>query len=155
MCYRSRAARCATCCRSIRRKARELFGQIAKPTLAPLTCDDALVYEPSEFYQALSAVVNGGFTPKEKAKEEHFNLLMDDLGQVTSPSQLAPLAAAIGSAGVTAAQRQILWTRFTGLLESMQPDDRSFGASLSALSALSVPGHPGLVRKIPAEEPWL
>ena len=55
------------------------------------------------------------------------------LGQVTSPSQLAPLARAIQSAAVTAAQRQILWARFGGLLESMQPDDRSFAASLPAL----------------------
>ena len=136
-------------------KARELFEQIVKPTLAPLTCDDALVYEPSEFYQALSAVVNGAFTPKEKAKEEHVNLLLDSLGQVTSPSQLAPLAGAIESAGVTAAQRQILWARFNGLLENMQPDDRSFPASLPALSVLSTPGIQGLVRKIPAEEPRL
>jgi hypothetical protein len=121
-------------------KARELFGQIVKPPLAPLTCDDALVYDPSDLYQALSAVVNGAFTPKERAKEEHFNLLIDYLGQVTSPSQLAPLAAPLESVGVTAAQRQILWARFNGLLESMQPDDRSFGASLAALSALGAPG---------------
>jgi hypothetical protein len=111
-----------------------------KPTLAPLSCDDALFYDPSEFYQALSVVVNGAFTPKEKAKEEHFNLIIDNLGQATSPSQLAPLATAIESAGVTSAQRQILWARFNGLLESMQPDDRSFAASLPALSALSTPG---------------
>ncbi len=83
-------------------KARELFGQMVKPALAPLTCDDALVYDPSDYYQALSAVVNGTFTPKEKAKEEHFNLLMDNLGQVTSPSQLAPLAVALETASVTA-----------------------------------------------------
>src|SRR6202453_2775281 len=76
-------------------KARELFGQITKPTMARLSCDDALVLEPSEYYQALSAVVNGGFTPNEKAKEEHVNLLLEALGQVTSPSQLAPLADAI------------------------------------------------------------
>ena len=64
-----------------------------KPTLAPLTCDDALVYEPSAFYQALSAVVNGAFTPQERAKDEHVNLLLDALAQVASPSQLAPLEA--------------------------------------------------------------
>jgi hypothetical protein len=121
-------------------KGRELFSQMVKPTLAPLSCDDPLVYEPSAFYQALSGVVLQGFTPKEKAKEEHFNLLIDSLGQVTSPTQLSPLAAAITPAGVTAMQRQILWARFNGLLESMQPDDRSFGASLTALSAVNTPG---------------
>ena len=115
-------------------KARDLFGQMVKPTLAPLTCDDALVYEPSAFYQALSAVVNGAFTLQEKAKEQHVNLLLEALAQVTSPSQLAPLADAIQAAGVTATQHQVLWARFNGVLENMQPDDRSFPASLPALS---------------------
>ena len=127
--------------------ARDLFGQMVKPTLAPLTCDDALVYEPAEFYQALSAVVNGGFAPKEKAKEEHVNLLLESLGQVTSPSQLAPLAGAIETASVTPGQRQILWVRFNGLLENMQPDDRSFPASLPALSVLTTPGVQGPFEK--------
>jgi hypothetical protein len=128
-------------------KARELFGQIVKPTLAPLTCDDALVYEPSAFYQALSTVVNGAFTPQERAKEEHVNLLLDALSQVASPSQLAPLAGAIESAGVTAGQRQILWARFNGVLENMQPDDRSFPVSLPALSVLNTPGIQGSLEK--------
>jgi hypothetical protein len=120
--------------------ARDLFGQIVRPVLAPLTCDDALSYQPSEYYLALSAVVNGGFTPKEKAKEEHFNLLVDSLGQVTSPAQLAPLAQAIESAGITPAERQLLAARFNGLLENMQPDSRSFASSLSALFAINTPG---------------
>jgi hypothetical protein len=129
-------------------KARELFTQIARPTLAPLTCDDALVYEPSEFYQALIAVVNSAaFTQKEKAKEEHLNFLMDYLGQAASASQLAPLARAIQSAGVTASQHQILSARFGGLLESMQPDDRSFSASLPVLASLSMPEIQALLEK--------
>jgi hypothetical protein len=121
-------------------KARDLFGQMVKPTLAPLTCDDALIYQPSDYYQALSAVVNGGFTPNEKAKEEHVNLLLEALAQVASPSQLVPLAEAIQAASVSAMQHQVLWARFTGLLENMQPDDRSFPASLAALSVLTAPG---------------
>jgi hypothetical protein len=128
-------------------KARDLFAQMVKPTLAPLTCDDALVYEPSEFYRALTAVVNGGFTPKEKAKEEHINLLLESLAQTTSASQLAPLARTIENTAVTAVQQQILWVRFNGLLESMQPDARSFSASLPALSALSTPGTQAALEK--------
>lgn len=110
-------------------KARELFGQIAAPALAPLTCDDALFYEPDAYYQALSPVVNSTFTAKEKAKDEHLHLLTDVLGQATSPLQLAPLASVIESASVTAAQRQLLWARFNGLMAAMQPDGRSFGAT--------------------------
>ncbi len=109
--------------------ARDLFGQIVRPTLAPLTCDDALVYKPDDYYQALTAVVNGTFSAKEKAKDEHLNLLIDVLGQAMSPLQLSPLASVIESAGVTAAQRQLLWARFNALMAAMQPDDRSFTAT--------------------------
>jgi hypothetical protein len=110
-------------------KARKLFTEIARPPFTPLTCDDALVYDPSAYYLALSAVVNGSFTPQEKAKDAPFNLMLDEVGQITSPAQLAPLAAAIESANVTAPQREHLWARFNSLLESIPPDDRSFGAA--------------------------
>jgi hypothetical protein len=101
-------------------KARELFSQIVKPTLVPLTCDDALVYEPSEYYLALSAVVNGAFTPQEKAKDEHFNLLLDAVGQATSPSEIAPLTSAIQSASVTETQRAALAARLGALPETLR-----------------------------------
>ncbi len=109
--------------------ARTLFIEITRPALAPLTCDDALVYDPSAFYQALAAVVNGEFTPQERAKDVPFNLMLDEIGQMTSPSQIAPLAAAIESANVTAVQREHLRARFSSLIENMPADDRSLGAA--------------------------
>jgi hypothetical protein len=118
-------------------KARELFQNIPRPTLTPLTCDDALFYDVSDFYQTLGAVANSAFTVKERDKEEHVNFLLDSLGQATSPAQLAPLARVIQAANVTPAQREILWNRFNGLLEGVQTDDRrSFSASLGDLSQL-------------------
>jgi hypothetical protein len=120
-------------------KAREMFLDIAQPMLAPLTCDDALVYDVSEYYQALGAVANAAFTPKERAKQEHLNFLLDYLGEATSPAQLAALVPVVQSAGVTPPQREVLWAKLNGLLESLQPDDRSFSASLPVLGALNVP----------------
>jgi hypothetical protein len=128
-------------------KARELFQNIPRPTLTSLTCDDALVYDVSDFYQTLGAVANAGFTQKERDKEEHVNFLLDYLGQATSPVQLAPLARVIQSANVTPAQRDILWNRFNGLLEGVQADDRSFSASQSDLSQLVTPEMQGSFEK--------
>jgi hypothetical protein len=119
--------------------ARKLFGDIARPSLAQATCDDALVYDLSDFYQALSVVANSTFNSKERAKDAHLNFLYDYLGQATSPLEIVSLALVIQSAGVTTPQRQGLWARLGGLLESIQPDDRSFSASLPALNALSIP----------------
>jgi hypothetical protein len=118
--------------------ARKLFSEIARPMLSSLTCDDALVYDLSDFYQSLSAVVNSTFTQKEHAKDEHLNFLNDYLGQATSPLELGPLAQAVQSVSATAQQRQGLWARVSGLLESVQTDDRSFSASLPLLNSLSV-----------------
>jgi hypothetical protein len=120
-------------------KGRDLFSQMVRPTLAPLTCDDALVYEPSAFYQALASVVEEGFTLKEMAKEQHINVLLEAMAQVTSGLQLAPLAGTIQGTPVMA-QREILWVRFNGLLENMQTDSRSFAASLAGLSGWNNPG---------------
>jgi hypothetical protein len=120
-------------------KARELFQDITRPTLAPLTCDDALVFEVSDYYQALSAVVNAAFSFKERSKEEHLNFLLDYLSQATSPAQLAALVPVIQGAGVSPQQREILWSRFNGLLEGLQPDDRSFSASLDTFGSVGAP----------------
>lgn len=115
-------------------KARELFLAISKPSLAPLTCDDPLAYDVSDFYPALEGVADLTFSDKERKKEEHVNFLLDYLGQITSPAALAPMARVIKSVNVTPEQREILWNRFNGLLESMQPDDRSFAAALEDIS---------------------
>lgn len=115
-------------------KARELFLGIVRPALPALNCDDPLVYDVSDYYQTLGAILNGTFTAGERAKEEHVNFLLDYVGQAAAPAQLAPLARAIKSAAVTPEQREILWNRFNGLLESMTPDDRSFSAALPDIS---------------------
>lgn len=120
-------------------RARELFQNISRTVLNPLTCDDALVYDVSDFYQTLGAVANTAFTAAERQKEEHVNFLIDYLGQATSAVQLASLARMIRAANVTPAQREILWNRFNGLMEGIQTDDRSFSASFGELSQTVTP----------------
>jgi hypothetical protein len=119
--------------------ARRMFADIASPTLSPLTCDDALVYDLADYYQALGAVVNSTFTPKERAKEEQLNFVSDYLGQATSPLELAPLATVIQTVSVTPQQKQGLWARLGGLLETGQLDDRSYSGALASLNSLTVP----------------
>jgi hypothetical protein len=111
-------------------RARAMFQEITRPVLNPLGCDDALVYDVSDYYRTLGTVVDSTFSEKERKKDEHVNFFLDYLQQANSPAQLAPLAAAIKTTGVTPEQRAILWNRLAGLIENMQPDDRSFSASL-------------------------
>ncbi|HLG96936.1 MAG TPA: hypothetical protein VKX49_11550 [Bryobacteraceae bacterium] len=111
-------------------EARKLIQEIPPPVFEPLSCDDALFYDVSDFYQALTAVVNNGFSAQERAKEEHVNFLMGYIGQVSSPAQLIPLAQTIQNASVTNDQREVLWTRFNAAVPNLQSDDRSFSAVL-------------------------
>ena len=120
-------------------KARELFQTIPPPPLAPLTCNDALVYDVSDFYQTLSEIVSRAFLPAERKKEEHLNFLLTYVAQATSPLQLLPLERVIRNANVTPAQRDVLWTTFNGLVEGMRSDGRSFSASLTGLVSENAP----------------
>jgi hypothetical protein len=128
-------------------KARELFQEIPRPALAPLTCYGPLFYDVSDFYQTLGAVAQSAFTTQERKKEEDLNFLLDYMGQISSPAQLAPVARVIKSASVSSQQRDILWTKFYGLLESMQPDGRSFSAALDDIKSEIVPGAEGSFEK--------
>ena len=119
--------------------ARELFGEIARPALPPLTCDDALVPDVADLYDALSLVVNSTFTEKERGKEQQINFLLSYLAQVTSPVQLAPAARLIKTASFTPSQRDVVLGRFNAILENMSADDRSFSATVSALNGEITP----------------
>src|ERR1700680_3791670 len=120
--------------------ARDLFRDIPPPVLAPLTCDDAMVYDVADFYRTIGIIANTAFSEMERAKEEHINFLLDYLGQAGSPLQLTPLARLIKNANATPAQTELLWTEFKGLLESIQGDERSNTAALAAISAEGGPG---------------
>jgi len=120
-------------------RARDLFQDIPTPVLAPLTCDDAMVYDVADFYQTMGTIANTAFSEKERAKEEHISFVLDYLGQATSPAQLAPLARVIKGTNATPAQLELLWNRLNGLLESVSGDARSYSAALSAIGSESAP----------------
>ena len=114
-------------------KARELFAEIPHPALAARTCYDPLVYDVADYYQTLGVVADGAFTQPERKKEAHVTFLLDYLGQVSAAAELAPAARAIKSAGVSPQQREALWARFNGVLETLQPDDRSYAAAIKEI----------------------
>ena len=54
-------------------RARAMFQEIPRPVLTPLTCDDPLVYEVSDFYRTLGTIVDSTFNEKERKKDAHVN----------------------------------------------------------------------------------
>jgi hypothetical protein len=112
--------------------ARKLLQEMPPPVFEALSCDDPFYYDVADFYQALGAVVNGGFNAEERAKDEHINFLLGYTGQIANPAQLYPLARVIQSAGVNNAQREILWAKFNAMLPNLAVDDRSMSALTGA-----------------------
>ena len=119
-----------------KKAARELFLEIPRPAIAPLTCDDTLGADLSDFYRTLGQVASETYTPAEQRHEDHINLLLNFVATVSSPLQLAPAAELIRSANVSAAERQLLGAKFAAAMESVQPDDRSFAGVTAALTPL-------------------
>ncbi len=120
--------------------ARQMYLDMARPSVPALTCDDALTYEVAVYFDALTGVLDKSFTAAERAKEEHVNFALDYLGGIASPSQLAPALRMVAvSTAFNAAQRDLLMNRLGGILESMQPDSRSFEAARQAIEAAMSP----------------
>ncbi len=101
-------------------RARVMFRDIPPLALAPLTCDDGLVYDVADYYRALGAVVNGSFTKIERSKEEHLNFLLDYIGQIASAVQADPMSQTIQSAGLTEPERDAASIRLNGMLQHLQ-----------------------------------
>ena len=120
-------------------KARELFDETQPPAMPPLTCADVLVPEVSAYYETLGAIVQNTFTEKERAKEEHVNFLLSQLARVTSPAQLAPAVKLVAAVSLTPAQHDAVLARINAILESLQPDGRSFSATANDLKAAILP----------------
>ncbi len=117
-------------------RARAMFGEMARPALAPLSCRDALVYDISAYYGALAGVLDKSFSGPERAREDHVNFALNSLAGMASPVELGPglrMLRAVSS--FTAPQRELLESRLGAVMEAMPPDDRSFEAARQEIDA--------------------
>src|SRR5205085_2914875 len=79
-----------------KRKARELFDELPrKLPLALLTCDDALVYDVSDFYATLTRLAQDTFSAEEKARGEDVQFILPYLAELQAPAQIQPLARVV------------------------------------------------------------
>jgi hypothetical protein len=119
-----------------KRKARELFGQIAPPHIPKLLCSDTLVYDVSAYYTALAEVAGKAFTAKERSEDEHAKSLAAAAGRISSVAEVGPMARAIATVPMTPDQLQMVVTVFGGTLKGLTGDDRSFSAVVSNQGSL-------------------
>ena len=142
------------------KKARELFAEIPAPQLPPLSCEDALVYDVSVFYDTLGEVAQRTFSAKEVAEEEPVHLLVRYVADLTSPVQAGPIARILAGASLKPAQLEALADSFAGALKQLSGDDRAFsstisgqgdGAAVEALAAACTRRH---ISPLPLLDAW-
>lgn len=140
------------------KKARELLGEIPAPRIPRLTCDDALVYDVSIFYDTAGEVAGRAFSAKEAAQEKPFQLLERYAADATSPAQAAPIARMLAGASVKREQFEALVNSFAGALGQIPGDDRSFSAAMAdadaAMASLAAECARRRINRVPLVDAW-
>lgn len=109
-----------------KKKAYDLFKQIPQMELLPLTCEDNLDYQISEFYQVLGKVAEQSFDRKAKKKLEHIYFVNNYIEQINSPAQISPVVKLLTKLQTTSTEYSILHQTFTLKLNSLSSNPRSF-----------------------------
>lgn len=114
-------------------RALEMFRQVTPPAPVKLTCADALVPDPSLYYDTMGRLFEQAYTPEEKAKQEPVRMLLAAVQQATSSVQLAPLAKLLLALQLTPQQRELLESAFAARLEAASDDDRTYTYAVMGL----------------------
>jgi hypothetical protein len=116
-------------------KGEKLFEQIRFPTLKPLSCDEPLIYDPSSYYDALASVLERGVTIRANNERRIMTLLQPAVTQISSHTQVSPVAKTLMSLNLTSEQLVDMTTFFAGSLDQLQGDERSFAVVATKYSA--------------------
>jgi len=114
-------------------RARAWFEEIApKLRLSPLSCEDALVYNVSEYYELLGEIAQNTFSQEEQQQGAHIRLVQTYIDGISSSAQIAPLLKVIVSINTSREELSFLVQEFTKALGQTGTDDRSFTDSIAS-----------------------
>jgi hypothetical protein len=113
-------------------KARKLYSDIPPVDVPLVSCGHFLVFDVDRYYDALAAVMQRAFTPKEIHDGAQYQFLLQRIAVIASPAQISPAARAILSSGLSDADFPGAVAAFTAALGKIIGDDRSFTEYLPA-----------------------
>lgn len=117
-------------------RARKLFSDIVLK-LEPLSCEDALNYEVSDFYSGLIEIVDQTFDAESRLRNEPTYFAASYLDSIDSPMQIVPAIDFLFKVKTTPEQFEILIDSFTTSLRKMKANARGFAFSTKySLTAL-------------------
>jgi hypothetical protein len=124
------------------RKARLLWGEMPQPALAPLKCEDALIYDITDYHRALVEMAEKAFTDEELKIGEQIKLVDSYIVNISSPAEVTGAAVAITDLKITPFQFNLLVETYSRALENVANDNRSFwsNADLDCAAAIALAG---------------
>jgi acetyl esterase/lipase len=121
-----------------RKKARLLWGEVQRPELTPLRCEDTLVYDVLNYYQAIAMMARNAFTNEELKDSEHIKFVDSHIVNIASPAELMHAAVAILDLKITDAQFHLLVETYSRALENVANDNRSFWFNTEEISGTAI-----------------
>jgi len=116
------------------KKARSLWGEMRKPNLTPLKCEEALLYDVDDYYRAMVEMARRAFTDEEMRIGEEIHFVDSHIVNITSPAEVMEAAIAIVNLKTTPAQFNALVETYSRALENVANDNRSFWSNADQLS---------------------
>ena len=110
-------------------RAREMFQEIVLPELHARTCDDALVDQVSDYYEALTRVVTS-LNAEERRLGLHVELVNYRIHGMRSAVEVGAMAKTLSAFKGNQAELSLLTGSFSAALERVPRDFRSFSSML-------------------------
>ncbi|HZF38804.1 MAG TPA: alpha/beta hydrolase, partial [Blastocatellia bacterium] len=120
------------------KKARWLWGQMPQPALAPLKCEDALIYDVADYYRAMVEMTRKAFTEEEMKIGEEIKFVDSHVVNIASTAEVTEAAVAIMDLKTTPAQFNLLVETYSRALENVANDNRSFWSNADQVSAAAI-----------------
>lgn len=114
-----------------KQRARTLFRDMSQLTVKPLSCEDDLVYEISDYYKVLKDIVDQTFDPEARVRREQIYLATEFIDEIRSPAQVESAIAFLVSVKTTPAEFGILLDSLTATMRKISADPRTFGFSMA------------------------
>ncbi len=119
-------------------KARSLWSEMRKPLLAPLRCEETLVYDVSDYYEMMVVMARKAFTREEMKTGEEIRFVDSHIVNIISPAEVIEAASVIKEIDLTPAQLNTLVETYSRALENIVKDDRSLWFDSDRLTGAAI-----------------
>src|SRR5262247_368184 len=117
------------------KKARLLWGEMQKPKLEPLKCEETLLYDVADYYRAMVEMARQAFTREEMRIGEEIQFVEQHIVNIASPAEVTEAAIAIMDLKTAPDQFNALVETYSRAFENVASDNRSFWFNTDRLSS--------------------